>query len=41
MTASSHSLGFLEVESAPMAVITDLGRRRGPRYGLPANGAMD
>ena len=41
MTASSRSLGFLEVESAPMAVITDLGRRRGPRYGLPANGAMD
>ena len=31
----------LEVLDAPMAMITDLGRTRGPRRGLPVNGAMD
>ena len=33
--------GTLIVEAAPMAIITDLGRTRGPRFGLPANGALD
>jgi len=33
--------GFLDVQLAPMAAITDLGRPRGPRYGLPTNGALD
>lgn len=41
MTGSCEVAGFLEVELAPMAVITDLGRLQGPRYGLPANGALD
>lgn len=33
--------GSLDVLCAPMAAITDLGRSRGPRYGLPVNGALD
>lgn len=33
--------GALEVLDAPMAMVTDLGRVRGPRCGLPVNGALD
>jgi biotin-dependent carboxylase-like uncharacterized protein len=33
--------GVLRVHRAPMAAVTDLGRPRGPRYGLPCNGALD
>lgn len=33
--------GMLHVQNAPMAQITDLGRLRGPRFGLPTNGALD
>lgn len=33
--------GSLDVQLAPMAAITDLGRPRGPRYGLATNGALD
>lgn len=33
--------GSWDVHHAPMAVVTDLGRLRGPRFGLPVNGALD
>lgn len=35
------SAGFLTVVEAGSAQITDLGRTRGPRYGVPVNGALD
>lgn len=35
------SAGTLTVVEAGAAQITDLGRRRGPRFGVPANGALD
>lgn len=33
--------GRLQVVEAGSTQITDLGRRRGPRYGVPVNGALD
>lgn len=33
--------GTLVVQQAGHCVVTDLGRVRGPRYGLPVNGALD
>jgi biotin-dependent carboxylase-like uncharacterized protein len=35
------SAGFLTVVEAGSTQITDLGRTRGPRYGVPVNGALD
>lgn len=33
--------GLLRVDAAGIAVVTDLGRTRGPAQGLPVNGALD
>ena len=33
--------GVLTVIEAGSSQITDLGRRRGPRFGVPVNGALD
>jgi len=33
--------GILTVRTAGLAVVTDLGRTRGPALGMPANGALD
>lgn len=33
--------GGIRVDTASMAVVTDLGRTRGPAQGLPVNGALD
>ncbi|WP_415853531.1 biotin-dependent carboxyltransferase family protein [Sinomonas sp. G460-2] len=33
--------GQIIIQQAGNAVVTDLGRFRGPRYGLPVNGALD
>ena len=33
--------GTLVIQQAGHSVVTDLGRFRGPRYGLPVNGALD
>nr|WP_201468754.1 biotin-dependent carboxyltransferase family protein [Microbacterium hydrocarbonoxydans] len=35
------SAGTLTIVEAGSTQITDLGRRRGPRYGVPVNGALD
>lgn len=35
------SVGFLTVVEAGSGQITDLGRSRGPRYGVPVGGALD
>src|SRR5690349_18657202 len=35
------SAGILTVVEAGSTQVTDLGRRRGPRYGVPVNGALD
>ena len=35
------SAPVLRVVHAPSAVVTDLGRRRGPHYGVPSGGALD
>lgn len=35
------SAGFLTVVEAGSSQVTDLGRRHGPRYGVPVNGALD
>lgn len=35
------SAGELTVVEAGSTQVTDLGRRRGPRYGVPVNGALD
>lgn len=35
------SAGFLTVVEAGSSQVTDLGRSRGPRYGVPVNGALD
>lgn len=33
--------GHITITAAGSAVVTDLGRTRGPRYGIPVNGALD
>ena len=33
--------GGIHVQTASIAVVTDLGRTRGPAQGLPVNGALD
>lgn len=35
------SAGILTIVEAGSTQVTDLGRRRGPRYGVPVNGALD
>ncbi|MBT2474055.1 biotin-dependent carboxyltransferase family protein [Microbacterium sp. ISL-103] len=35
------SAGILTIVEAGSTHVTDLGRRRGPRYGVPVNGALD
>lgn len=35
------SAGLLTVTEAGMTTVTDLGRARGPRFGVPVNGALD
>jgi len=35
------SAGILAIVEAGSTQVTDLGRRRGPRYGVPVNGALD
>ena len=35
------TIGSLTISNAGSAVITDLGRARGPRFGVPVNGALD
>src|SRR5262245_23585081 len=32
---------FMSIVDSRMAAVTDLGRARGPRFGLPVNGALD
>ena len=41
MTEQSPLNGHLVIRQAGNSAITDLGRFRGPRYGLPVNGALD
>lgn len=35
------SAGHLTIRQAGVATVTDLGRRRGPRFGVPVGGALD
>ncbi len=41
MTTGIGMTGTLVIQQPGHSVVTDLGRTKGPAYGLPVNGALD